>query len=93
MQRVRLDQDIRPLSDFRANVAAYIDELKTSKRPIVITQHGKSSAVVMDVGEYEALLEKLELLSDIQIAEEQLQRGEGILHEDAKSSVLKDINR
>ena len=91
MQRVRLDQDIRPLSDFRANVAAYLEEIKKNKRPIVITQHGKSAAVVMDVGEYEELMEKIEVLSDIQIAETQIQAGHGIDHSDAKSQVLQDI--
>ena len=91
MQRVRLDQDIRPLSDFRANVAAYLEEIKKNKRPIVITQHGKSAAVVMDVGEYEELMEKIEVLSDIQIAETQIQAGHGIEHSAAMSQVLQDI--
>jgi len=92
MQRVRLDQDIRPLSDFRANVAAYLEEIKSSKRPIVITQHGKSSAVVMDVGEYEELMERIEVLSDIQLAETQIQNGQGMQHDDAKRKILQDSN-
>jgi len=92
MQRVRLDQDIRPLSDFRANVAAYLEEIKSSKRPIVITQHGKSSAVVMDVGEYEELMERIEVLSDIQLAETQIQNGHGMQHDDAKRKILQDSN-
>jgi prevent-host-death family protein len=91
MQRVRLDKDIRPLSDFRANFTSYIEEIKKNKRPLVITQHGKSSAVVMDVAEYEALLEKLEVLSDIQHAEDQLRDGEGLSHTDAKDKVLGTI--
>ena len=92
MQRVRLDQDIRPLSDFRANVTAYLEEMKSSRRPIVITQHGKSSAVVMDVGDYEELMEKIEVLSDIQIAETQIQAGQGVEHSDALAQVSQDID-
>ena len=91
MQRVRLDQDIRPLSDFRANVTAYLEEIKNNKRPIVITQHGKSSAVVMDVGEYEHLMEKIEVLSDIQVAETQIQAGHAVEHSDALNQVIQDV--
>jgi len=93
MQRIKLNTDIRPLSDFRANVASIIEELKKTKRPIVITQHGKSAAVMLDVTEYEDLLEKVELLTDIQIAETQLQKGEGISHVDAKQQILERIKK
>ncbi len=93
MQRIKLNTDIRPLSDFRANVASIIDELRKTKRPIVITQHGKSAAVMLDVSEYETLLEKLELLTDIQIAETQLHKGEGISHKEAKQRILERIKK
>lgn len=92
MQRIRLDQDIKPLSEFRANVTSFIDEMKRNKRPLVITQHGKSSAVMLGVAEYEEMLEKLELLSDIQVAENQLRAGDGLTHESAKAQILKDLN-
>jgi len=93
MQRIKLNTDIRPLSDFRANIASIIEEIKKTKRPIVITQHGKSTAVILDVTEYEDLLEKVELLTDIQIAETQLQKGEGISHIDAKQQILERIKK
>ena len=88
MQRINLDTDIRPLSDFRANVASIIEEIKRTKRPVVLTQHGRSVAVMIDVGEYERILEKLELLNDIQIAENQLEGGKGISHDQAKKQIL-----
>ncbi len=91
VQRIKLNTDIRPLSDFRANVASIIEDLKKTKRPIVITQHGKSAAVMLDVTEYETLLEKIELLTDIQIAETQLHNGQGVPHKEAKQKVLERI--
>lgn len=62
MSRFRLEDDIKPLSEFRANVAGFLGQLHRTKRPIVITQHGKSAAVLMDVSEYERLLDRLESL-------------------------------
>lgn len=93
MPRIKLDSDIRPLSDFRANIASIIEEVRKTKRPIVITQHGKSAAVMLDVSEYEDLLEKIELLTDIHVAEAQINKGEGYSHQDAKDKILERIRR
>jgi antitoxin YefM len=92
MQRIQLDEDIQPLSEFRANVASFIDKIQKTKRPLVITQRGKSAAVILAVSEYEQLLDRLELLTDIQVAENQLNKGEGINHEDVKNQILGNLN-
>ncbi len=60
---------------------------------MVITQNGKSSAVVIDVNEYESLLEKIELLKDVQIARQQLADGKGIEHQTARELILKKLSQ
>jgi ferritin-like metal-binding protein YciE len=47
----------------------------------------------MDVAEYEALIEQVELLRDIHVAEKQIEKGEGISHSRAKAQVLARIRR
>lgn len=93
MERINLNQDIKPLSEFRANATACIKQVHDTKRPIVITQHGKSSAVLMDVHEYEALLEKLELLQDIRLAEAQISNGQGVPHDQVKNKILAKLKQ
>jgi antitoxin YefM len=93
MQRLLLDQDIKPLSEFRANAAAFIKQVQITKRPLVITTHGKSAAVLLDVAEYEALIEKSEVMQDIHTAERQLEEGKGLGHEEAKSRVLERLRQ
>lgn len=93
MQRLKINQDIRPLSEVRTGIANFIKQVHDTKRPVIITQHGKSVAVLLDAHEYEAMQEKLELLSDVQISLSQLENGEGISHEDARKSVLKSIQK
>jgi len=93
MSRIQLDEDIRPLSEFRANVSAFIDKVRETKRPVVITQRGKSAAILIDVTEYEALLQKIELLMDIHLAEKQISDGQGIDHPDAKNQILSRLDR
>lgn len=82
MSKIQLDQDIRSLSDFRANAASYIERVKSKRRPLVLTQHGKSSAVLIDVEDYQNLLDKIQLLEEIATARKELGNGEGVSQDD-----------
>ena len=88
MARVRPTQDIRPLADFRANLAAVVRQVQRTKRPVILTQHGRSAAVLVDATEYEALLDRAELLDDVRVAEEEVAGGRGVAHTKAKAAVL-----
>ncbi|ENM3940371.1 type II toxin-antitoxin system Phd/YefM family antitoxin, partial [Vibrio cholerae] len=72
----------------RAGVASFIKQINETRRPLVITQRGKGVAVVLDVAEYEAMQEKIELLEEMRTAEAQLAAGLGVSNEDARSQVL-----
>jgi antitoxin YefM len=93
MQRIKLDQDIKPLSEFRANATACLQQVHDTRRPMIITQHGKSSAVLMDVHEYERLIDKLEILQDIKLAEAQLEQKQGISHTAAKQKIMEKFKQ
>jgi antitoxin YefM len=91
MQRLKINQDIKPLSEVRTSITNFIKQVHDTKRPVIITQHGKSVAVLLDAHEYETMQEKLELLTDIQVSLSQIEYGQGIDHEDAKEQVLKRV--
>ena len=91
--RLRIDQDIRSMSEFRTGIASFLKQVHDTKRPLVITQHGKSAAVLLDVSEYEAMQEKLELLMDIQTSIGQIEKGESVPHDDAKKIILKRVGQ
>jgi antitoxin YefM len=93
MQRLKINQDIKPLSEVRTGITNFIKQVHDTKRPLIITQHGKGVAVLLDVHEYEAMQEKLELLTDVQISLNQLENREGIDHEDAKEKVMKRVQK
>ena len=80
-------RETKCLSEFRANIDSFIDIVQNSKRPLFLTQQGKSVAVILTVSEYERLLDRLELLTDIQIAESQLST-EGLSNNDVKAQIL-----
>lgn len=93
MSSFRVDQDIRPLSEFRAGVASFVKQIRETGRPMVLTQRGRGVAVLVEAGEYERMRERLELLEEVYQAEEQLAAGKGVPHERARARVLKKITR
>ena len=93
MHAIRLDQDVRPLSEFRAKVASFVKHVNRTRRPMLLTQRGRGVAVLIDVHEYEEMQARLELLEDIRKAEEQLAAGEGVPHGEAKSRIVKRLTK
>ncbi len=91
MHKINLDQDIQPLSEFRSKVAFYFDKIKKTKRPLVITQNGRSSAIILDVAEYQSMVDKIEVLEDIKLAEEQINKGMAISHEEVKKNFARKL--
>ena len=58
-------RNIKPLSEFRNNIKKYIEEINATKKPIVVTQHGKSAAVVMNVDEFQQMQDQIEFMKKV----------------------------
>ena len=93
MAILKPSQDVQPLSAFRANAAGFLDQIRSTKRPLVLTQHGKSAAVILDVDQYEALVDELEVIRDIRQAKAELARGEGLPHEQVVAELRARLKR
>jgi antitoxin YefM len=93
MATLKPSQDVQPLSAFRANAAGFLDQVRSTKRPLVLTQHGKSAAVVLDVDQYEALVDEIELIRDIRQAKDELARGEGVPHDEVVAELRARLRR
>ena len=92
-RRLKLNTDIKPVSEFRANAAELIEHVKNSRRPLVLTQRGHSAAVVLDVAEYEEMVEAIELLSDVRTSIQQIEAGEAVSNRAAKAELRKRFSR
>ena len=91
MRRLMIDQDIKPMSEFRSNVSSFLKQVHATKRPLIITQHGKGVGVLLDVGEFEAMQDKIELLEDIHTSIAQIAAGSGVNHPAARQEVLQRL--
>jgi len=93
MKRLKINEDIRPMSEFRTGIASFIKKIHATKRPLIITQHGKGVAGLRDADEFESMQDKIELLQDIQTSISQIESGQGITHNNAKAAVLGKIKQ
>ncbi len=86
-------EDVHPVSEFRSKAAGFITQVHNTKRPLVITQNGKSAAVLLDVATYDSMVEKLELLQDVDAGSKQIEAGKGITHSEAHNIVRSKYTR
>jgi prevent-host-death family protein len=57
---VNLRQDIHPLTDFKRNTSEFMNQMKKTRRPVVLTVNGKAELVVQDADSYQQILDRLE---------------------------------
>lgn len=80
MSNVKPSRDIQPVTAFRANAAQFIEQVQTTGEPVILTQHGRGAAVLLDVESYEGMLDELALLRDVRTAEQQVAAGKTVTH-------------
>ena len=90
---ISISRDIEPLSEFRRKSADFIKRLKTDKQPIVLTQHGKSAAVLLDVSEYERFTRKMQMLEDLLDAKQDVADGKIYTVQEARERVGKHLDK
>ena len=64
-------------------------ELHSSKEPVLITEHGLPSAYLVDVNDYELMIERMKILEGIARGERAILEGRTLSHADAKEKFKK----
>lgn len=73
---------IIPISDLRQDASAVLNRVKSSATPLVITQRGRASAVLLSVEAYERGQSELEILRLLAAGEQDITAGKGHALED-----------
>jgi prevent-host-death family protein len=90
---ISISKDIEPLSEFRKKSADFVKRLKKDKQPIILTQHGKSAAVLMDVAEFERFTRKMEMLEELLEAKLQVEQGKTYSMEEARERIEQHLSK
>jgi prevent-host-death family protein len=67
---------IVPVTDLRQDAAAVLKKLQESEEPLVITQRGRATAVLLNLDAYERSLHERELLRLLALGEREIAKGE-----------------
>ena len=62
---LNISRDIQSLSNFKRNTSGFIEQMKQTGQPVVLTVNGKAEIVVQDAISYQKLLDKIEKLETI----------------------------
>jgi prevent-host-death family protein len=84
---INVAEDVRPVTDLRQHAADLLTHVRKSGRPVVITQRGRSAAVLESVEQYEQRLARMELLEAVLQGLEEAEAGQLIPHEEVMRRV------
>ena len=88
MPPLDLLDDILPISDFRANSAAVLEQVEETGRPGVLTQRGRSAAVLVDVASWQSLQDELEVLRGLVQSRQDAEQGRVLSQDEARQRLL-----
>jgi prevent-host-death family protein len=72
---MKLSTQIKPISYLKSHAAQIVKELGESRQPLVITQNGEATMVVIDVKSYEERENTLALLKLLAMGNGQIEQG------------------
>lgn len=78
-----------PISDLRQDAASVLKRVRTSREPLIITQRGRASAVMLSLDAYEESEEERRILRARARGDRDTQSGRGF----SLNSVLRDTDR
>ena len=88
LHRPILSEDVISFTECRGKLGEYFDKTRRTHRPIIVTQNGRPTSVLLSIVDWESStrfdddIEQLELLEDVRAAEAEIERGELTSHED-----------
>ena len=80
---MKYSEAIEPVTTLKTKSAELIRRAKESGQPIIITQNGRATAVLVDVESFERQREALLLLRYLAVGEDEIGKGKGVPHEEA----------
>lgn len=67
-----ITEDIRSITDLKRNTNAVLDQIRKTRRPVVLTINGKAEAVLLSTKEYEKILNAFNFLKLLVPAEDDI---------------------
>jgi len=82
----------KPVTEIKRRATAVIHRLQEDRVPVLITEHGQSAAVLLDVATYEEMKRRLALLEGLARGERAFSEGRVVSHRAAKKRLSRWLN-
>ena len=86
---MNLRAQTKPLTEVRRHTSEVFEEVRNSKQPMLVTEHGKSAGVIMDPEMFDLLSERLQVLEEIALGEMDIAAGHHVGWKEVKSGLQK----
>ncbi len=63
---LQVSEDIVPIGEFKAHLSKKFRELRTRRRPLVVTQNGKAAAILLAPEEFDRLMSQAQFVAAVQ---------------------------
>ena len=81
---VKFSEDVVPLGDLKVNPGKVVRHADESRRPVLLTSHGRGVAVVQSLAEYETAQEERDFMRAVVAGLADIDAGRVISFDDAK---------
>ena len=80
---------IELVTNLKRQATKILAELRDTKEPVLITEHGQPSAYLLDVKEYELMQSRMQILEGLSRGETAILEGRTLSHSDARVKMSK----
>ena len=84
---INLVEDIRSISYVKSHTAEVMEQVGTKSNPMIITQNGEAKAVLMDVKQYQNIIDSINLLKILSIGENDIKNKRFYTHEELQRKI------
>lgn len=88
MNTPRFSEDVRPLTDLKTKTASIIEQVRRTRRPVLLTRRGRGMAVLLDLHEYERLTERAAFVTAVEDGQRAAVQGD--LHDNQEAMAILD---
>jgi len=65
MKPIHITNDIIPVAEFKTRISKYLNEIRATGRPMIITQNGKPAGVLLAPDDFDELVYQKSLIESI----------------------------
>ena len=81
----RFSEDVRPISELKTKASTLVEQVRRSRRPMLLTRRGRGVAVLLDLEEYERLVDRVSFVEAVEAGAAAAAAGDLRDHEEAEA--------